>query len=274
MTEAKRYGEEAIALLADPAYDAFVWAYTDLAMVALYEGDPSGAINLVKAGADHPADARDRFSLTCVLYFLAVTNHTDEALAIADSVIARVTACGVPRSIAVAHTAKGLALAKADPARALASLDQALAVARRSGAPFWVNSVLIDIANLQARSGEPRTALESFREVLREASVLRDSWLVSIGLSALVVLFERLGRTAIAAALYGALPKSLERGQLFGALSDAVDRVRAGLGDAAFDAAQTRGAAMSLGDAAMFAREAVETALLDLEPDMSKESVR
>src|SRR5262249_16703843 len=85
IAEARRYGEDALALLADPAYEPFVWAYADLAMVALYEGDLAGAVSFVKTGADHAADARDRFNLACVPYFLAVTDRAEQALEIVDT---------------------------------------------------------------------------------------------------------------------------------------------------------------------------------------------
>src|SRR5262249_49419785 len=152
----------------------------------------------------------------------------------------------------------GLALAKLDPQQAIATLEQALAVARDSGNLFWVNSIAVDIANLEAKAGEPRAALESFRRLLSDAGTMRDSFLLNRGLSALILLFERLGRPAIAAMLYGALPKSLERGGLYDELSAAMKRARTALGVPAFNTATERGAAMGLGDASKIAAEEIE----------------
>src|SRR5262249_37914657 len=235
--------------------------YTDLAMVALYEGDPETALALTRAGAAHPVDKRDRFCANHVATILCQTDRLDEARASADDVLGQAIATGMPSSIAMAYPAKGLARARSNPAEAIEILEQGVQVARRSGTPLWANSIVIDIADLQARTGEPRAALESFRGLLADAATMRDSFLAGSGLSSLILLFARLGQGSIAATLYGALPKSIEKGVLFDEHTAAMERVRAGLGDAAFKAYLGRGAAMTLSEASRFARDEVEKAL-------------
>src|SRR5262249_15389111 len=155
MDDAKRYGHEAIALLADPAYEPFVWAYTDLVMIALFEGDEAAAVEFAKAAAAHPADAPDRFGAAILLLILAQTGQSEQALRIAGGILAQVTATGGPTSIAIAQHAIGLALAKSDPQKAIAMLERALITAQDSGNLFWVSFVVAAIANLQAKAGEP-----------------------------------------------------------------------------------------------------------------------
>src|SRR5207237_602877 len=41
---AKAYGHEAVALVDDPRFEPIVWAYADLAQIALYEGDMDTAL--------------------------------------------------------------------------------------------------------------------------------------------------------------------------------------------------------------------------------------
>src|SRR5262249_37188654 len=158
---------------------------TDLAMVARFEGDPETALALTRTGAAHPADARDRFCANHVATILSQIGRLDEAGAIADDVLAQAIATGMPSSIAMGDRVKGLVLAKSDPAQAIETLGRALQTARRSGTPLWANSIAIDIANLQARTGEPRAALESFRDLLDDAAAMRDSFLASSGLTSL-----------------------------------------------------------------------------------------
>jgi len=115
--DAKRFGHEAIALLDDATFEPFVWAYTDLAQVAIFEGDEAAAEKLVKAGAAHPADRQDRFCTASGPSFLTRIGRHDEAMQTADFVVAQVTAAGMPASVAMALWGKGLAFAEADRRR-------------------------------------------------------------------------------------------------------------------------------------------------------------
>src|SRR5436309_16134686 len=63
LEEAKEYGREAIALANDERFEPLIWAYADLSQIALFEGDVEGALDLLREGARHPADRRDRFVL-------------------------------------------------------------------------------------------------------------------------------------------------------------------------------------------------------------------
>ena len=79
LDEGKRFGEEAIALAEDPRFDTFVWAYTDLAMIAALQGDHSRSLALLLAGSAHPADREDRFCLAMLHYARAPYYRGDEA---------------------------------------------------------------------------------------------------------------------------------------------------------------------------------------------------
>ena len=129
LEEARRYAEDAISLANDAAFEPFVWAFADLAMVAAYEGKVDHAIDLVRAGADHAADRRDRFCLAMCPYFLAIAGRDDEAMAAADEIMNTVEITGIPSSIAVALWAKGKAFSTSSPTIALAAYDRGFAIA-------------------------------------------------------------------------------------------------------------------------------------------------
>jgi hypothetical protein len=167
----------------------------------------------------------------------------------------------VPSSIAVAYWAYGLAFAVSDAGKSLSAWQLGLALARRSGNRFWETVIAIDIANLQAKAGEGKAALTSFRDLLAMSGGLRDSFFVASGLSALILLFDRLGCFEGGAILYGALPKLIERGAYLDGLDEALTRARSGLGDAAFEAAIQVGTAMTLQEASEFARGEIDKAL-------------
>lgn len=260
---AKKFAHEAIALLGDPAFDPFAQMYCDLAVVSVFEGDNDAAASYARQGAAQPVDTRDRFCTAHLPWGLALAGFLDEARACADECLEKTRAAGVPSSIALACLGKGMAFAPTDPAIAVAALAEGLEVARRSGNKLWEGLTAIELANLQARVGEPRQALESFRGLLAQSMAVRDALFISNGLGALIRLFVRLKRHEAALVLHGALPKIIERGGSFSELEAAVKEAQQALGAGA-DAARTRGAAMPPHAAYAFAREEVERALAAL----------
>jgi predicted ATPase len=260
---AKRFGHEAVELLGDPAFDPFVWVYDDLAMVAIFEGKVDVAAAYAREGAAHPVDARGRFCAALLPWALVLAGKAEEARACADECLAKAQSAGVPSSIALACLGKGLAFAPTDVATAVEALHQGLEVARRSGNLLWGGLIAIELANLQATSGEPREALQSFHELLMLSSGVRDALFISNGLSALVRLFVRIERHEAALVVHGALPKVIERGASFDKLEMAIAQARDALGPEASEAARARGAALAPRAAYEFARQEVEAALAD-----------
>jgi hypothetical protein len=122
--DARRFGEEALTLINDRAIDPFVWAYGDLAFVAIFAGDVDRALELLHTGAAHSADRHDRSIMAFHLYILAIVGRTEEARQIADQVTRMVEAAGVP--MAIAHAGKSAALEGVDEAAALAAYEHAV----------------------------------------------------------------------------------------------------------------------------------------------------
>jgi hypothetical protein len=259
--EAKRFGQEALALLDDPAFEPFVLAYSDLAQVAVMEGDLPAAARFARAGASHPLDAEDRFCTAVLPGFLVRAGLQEEARHAAEEALAATMACGVPSSIAAAHWSYGTAFADTDIERAVAAWQTGLAIARRSGNRFWETAIGVEIAMRQATTGDAREGLAGFRDLLAVTGGLRDSFFASAGLIALILLFDRLGHSRTVATLHGAFPPSIDRGAHAEALDAAAARARATLAEAVFNDAIRKGAAMSLPEASLFARAEIERAL-------------
>jgi tetratricopeptide (TPR) repeat protein len=263
--DAQRFGDEALALRDDPDYDPFIWAYGDLAFVALFQGDIDRALELIKAGGEHPTDRVDRFMLAFHLYLLATTGRTEQALAIADDVVQKAASAGVPMSIAVAYGGKGAALEPTDPTAALAFYERSVDVSRESGNRFMEALIAPRIAALHARSGEPRAALQGFERMLASFGEATDIASVSAWRAALVVLLAKLGHFEAAATLHGTFAALIDAKGVFREHPEAVEQVREALGDDAFSEATARGAAMSLREASNYAVEQVQRGLKTLE---------
>ncbi len=262
--EAKRFGEEAISLCDDPAFTFFVWAYGDLAFVALFDGDVSRAIDLLRAGAEHPTDQRDRFMMAFHLYVMATAGFAEQAAQIADQVVRQVDIAGVPMAIAVAYGAKGAALEGTDPAAALAAYEHAIEVARHAGTHFMEALIAPRIAALSARSGEPVAALRGFARMLASFGGATDLASVSAWRASLVVLLVKLGRFDASATLYGTFADLIDASGVVPELPPLVEQARSALGDAAFAAAASHGGALSLREATDYAIAQIRLALDEL----------
>lgn len=97
---------------------------------------------------------------------------------------------------------------------------------------------------------------------------------VSIGLGAVILLFDQLGYSTPAATLSGALTKSIVSTDFIPRLADAVVRVRQALGDGPFDEASRRGAAMTHGEIVIYASDQIHQALAAIETPGSALSQR
>jgi predicted ATPase len=261
LEEGRRYAEEAIALMGDPGYDVFVWAFTDLAFIALMQGDANRAIELVRAGAEREEDQRDRMCLATLLYMLTLTGRAEEARTIADETVTAVEAAGVPCSIALAWLAKAEVLRESDPAASLNAYERAAGFARESGNRLFLTIVTPKLAAMLMRHGDVKAALRGSREMLEGSIGSRDLALVSQGLGNLIVLFERLGRVSAAVTLTGALSRIVGSNAFVPELSETASRLQRSLSTLDFEAATKLGAVMSALDANEFALAEISRAL-------------
>ena len=262
--DAKRYAEEAIALADDPDFDSLVWSFVDLAFVASSEGHVDQAIETLRIGSEHPSDRHDRYCLAVLLYFLAVSDRNHEAIGVADDIVRRVDASGVPCSIVIAYAGKGAALEATDTGQSLPAYEHALAVAYSSGNRFLENLVAPRLAMLQARNGDHVAALRGLRRLLESWGAAVDVVVVSSLRVGLIVVLARLGLNEAAATLNGTLTTANEAIAFVSEITDVVSQVRGALGDATFANATRRGAAMASHEANSYALGQIRQALASL----------
>jgi predicted ATPase len=274
LEEAKLLGAEAISLVSDTDFDPFAWAFTDLAMVATFEGDAGRAVELARSGAEHPADRNDRFCAALLLSFMAANGEGQAAMRIADRILAEVEATGIPSSIAAALWARGEVFAKTDAAKALDAYGRAATIARQSGNRFWETLVTPKAAALQAGSGDLVGALCSFLDVLKLWNQSTDLMFVSHGFGNLIVLFDRLGHATAAATLTGILTRLSVATTIIQELPEAIAHIRRTLGDTAFEDASRRGTAMPLHEAAGYAADQIRQALAALDARSIEEDAK
>jgi hypothetical protein len=140
-----------------------------------------------------------------------------------------------------------------DPARARFRLSRALELAERTNASFVTGIAGASKASIDARIGDPAAAAEEYRRLIhhwRRAGMWSTQWTM---LRSIAALLERLERHHDAAVLHGAVRATASGHRIFGADAVALDelgaRLRAALGDDAYEAARRQGVALD-GDAA------------------------
>jgi predicted ATPase/class 3 adenylate cyclase len=262
LEEAKKFGHEAISLLADPRFESIAWAYADLAQIAFFEGDVEGGVKLIRDGAEEPCDKEDRFVLACLPVTCAYAGQQLTAEEIADC-ISKVNTGNFPTAIAYALAGKAIQLAEVDPLASIEDFRVAIHQLEACGDRLMEQHVRSLLLSVLSRSEDQDTALASFIDIVSDWQIAGDT-LLGMGVGHLVLLLARLGHTDGAARLYGAVTRSIALDALVPGIDSAITGVRAELGEAAFTAARDAGAAMSYQAAGELARSLIQKARVDL----------
>jgi predicted ATPase len=254
------YASAAVALTADSRYETSdaAWIRFMEGSAHRYAGRPERYVAICTELAARPGAAHV-IGLCGLLAVSPEVGRSDEARAIADQTLAAAHAHGNPVWIALALTGSGRAFAGTDPHRALSALRQGLVYAREHQLPYFEALLAREAAVLETVSGPLEQALTLFDtaiDLFHRAGLV--VWVVTI-LADLAVLFDRVERPEVAATCYGAATNQGGAHQVPN-LPAAVDRLRAGLGEEAFDRRVAAGEAMKLADAVRYAREQIQAA--------------
>src|SRR5215207_4027258 len=264
LDDAKRYGHEAITLADDPQYEPCVWAYADLAQIAIFEGDVATSLELLRTGAAHPADRRDRVNLAYLIFVGGAVGQQlpDDELATA---MTQIKEAGFPMAIALALNGRAASVATSDPAAAIELQQQVVDVLESCGDLLAEQYSRAQLVNLLANADDPDLALASFVETVNAWRINGDT-VLAVGIGHLVTLLARLGHYHGAAQLYGAATRTILLDPVLPELEAAMATAREAIGDDAFRGARAEGAALSYQAAAELACHLITHARAELTP--------
>jgi predicted ATPase/class 3 adenylate cyclase len=265
LDEAKRYAQESISLADDPRFEPFVWAYEDLAEIAMFEGDVAKALELLRTGAAHPADRADRLLLAAALWFgeHAGEHMPDDELADA---LAEIKRAGFPLAFAVGLSSQAASVADGDIGAAIELYHEAIDLLESCGNRLSEQRTRAQLAGLLATSDDPERALGSFTEIVNAWRINGDTMLAE-GIAQLAVLLGRLGHHDGAARLYGAVTRGVSLDALVPELDLTVAAAREAMGYTAFRTARDAGAALSYQEAGELACDLITHARAELARD-------
>jgi DNA-binding CsgD family transcriptional regulator len=159
-----------------------------------------------------------------------------------------------------------MAFSKADVRRAFAAWDEGVAFVREQRVEFFEGFLARDAARLHTSDGEPEAALVLFADAIAAFQQAGNVPQLIITLASVPALFERLDRPAPAAMLLGALSLQPSSAHHVPELGDLGDRLSRALGKTRAAELVAEGAALDLGDAAVYARQQIDVARRDPAP--------
>ncbi len=233
------------------------------ALGRVYSGDLDTYVALAGRVARLPGSAR-AYGLPAYVDGLQASGRVDEALALVDESIEATRAVGNPFWAAYALWTAGLALAHADPARALATWDEGADLVREHGVDFFEGFLARDAARVHTLHGDPEAALGMFATAIESFQLAGNVAQLIITVALLPHALERLGRLEAAGTLAAAImrePASLDH---VPDLADVSERLEIALGPEAFARCIDEGSDLDLGAAATHARQQIEVVRAEL----------
>jgi tetratricopeptide (TPR) repeat protein len=251
------FARAAVALETDARYDAFEnrWSSVWQAYAHVYAGRLESALAILAALAEETGPGHIYGGSQTRL--LAHLGRSDEAMAIAADSVSAARERANPFLVAEALNAYGLACTAKDPIRALEVLREGLAFTRHQRLPFWERTLARDAARLEVVYGDLQQALTMYESAIDSFYQAGDLFNLAVTLSNLASSLYHLEHPEIAATICGTASRlAVIRGTLS-------DRLRALLGDGAYERFAAVGEAMQPAEAVRYARAQIELARQD-----------
>jgi predicted ATPase/class 3 adenylate cyclase/DNA-binding CsgD family transcriptional regulator len=264
---ARANAHRATELEADPRYDPCPPGYASFveALGAVYCGDLDRYVELTSVVAERYGRERG-YGLSSYVDGLQSAGRVDEALALTEESVAVARSRGNPYWLAYSLWIAGMALSHSDARRALAAWDEGMSVVHAERVLFFEGFIARDAARLHTSDGEPTAALGMFAEAISSFARSGNVPQLVITVASVPALFEKLGRMEQAATLLGALANEPGSAHHVPELAGLGDRIAHELGAKRARELSMEGAALDLGDAAIYARQQLDAARRDPRP--------
>jgi tetratricopeptide (TPR) repeat protein len=233
---------------------------------ALLVGDVDSAASAYEAAYQGAAHDNDPLSAVWDLSSVALARAYggfSDAVTVAERSLAIALECGSPSAHAFAEFTLGEIYAYDDPSRAETHHRRAIELATPVGSRYVIGFAQVALASIYARGSDPAQALDHYKSVIADWHA-NDAWApLRITMRSLADLLERLGATAQAAVLYGAISSTNDPLPAYGAdallLRRLGERLAAQLAPDEFSRLAQEGRALSDFDLGMRALDAIRT---------------
>ena len=208
----------------------------------------------------------DTHSLTkaVLVNALVFAGSAEEAIAAADGIIAAAEATNNPWVLTYALLCYGMAYRDADPVGALQALRRGLEISRESGNRFNESHLAHILSFLEAKHGDPLTALDYITLAIRNYHDAGSDAFIESPLASLAAMLDRLGRFEPAATITGFAALSPLTTAGFPELGTAIAHLRNALGDRAYESLARKGEAMTTAAIVTYAYDQIDQARAEL----------
>jgi predicted ATPase/class 3 adenylate cyclase/DNA-binding NarL/FixJ family response regulator len=269
---ARRNAHRATELAADDRYDPCEPGYSMFieALGQVYCGDLDRYLELTGEVAERYGAVRG-YALASYVDGLQSAGRVEEALALTERSVAVARKLGNPYWISYALWIAGMAFSRSDSRRALDAWDEGVAVVREHRVHFFEGFLARDAARLHTSDGEPEAALVLFSDAIAAFHRAGNIPQLIITLASVPALFQRLERYEAAATLLGAMSQHESSFHHVPELADLEGRLAAKLAPKRTGELLAEGAAFSLDDAALYARQQIDLARREPSPRVRQE---
>ena len=260
--DAVRYGEVGQTVIAAASDRVSYFGEAWLGSAYLWVGQPERYVEVCRAQLARSGDT-NTFALANLVFALAVSGSTDEAMVSANRLIDAAEAIGNPWVLAYALFAYSWAVWGADPVGSAAALRRGLVVAQDSGNRFIEIQLASYLTGLEVEHGDRIAALDDLTVAIRNTHESGTTGMLDNPLAMLAAYLDRHGRYEPAATIAGyARVNPLTAALPY--VGPAITHLRDVLGEASYETLARKGATMTAAEMVNFAYDQIDQARAEL----------
>jgi predicted ATPase/class 3 adenylate cyclase len=229
----------------------------------LFVGQPDRYVELCRAQVTRTGDG-NTFARANLVFALAVTGSTDEAMLAADGLIEAAEATGNPWVLSYTLFAWGYAFRGTDSGGALEALRRGVRIAQDSGNRFFETQFSYWLCGLEAEQGDPVAAFNYLAMAIRNNHESGNLGMLHNPLAILASLLDRFGRYESAATIAGFAAVSPIAAATMPELGTAIRHLREVLGDQTYESLACEGATMTAAAITTYAYDQIDQTRAEL----------
>jgi predicted ATPase/class 3 adenylate cyclase len=261
--DAMRFSERGMRLIGNTRFDATpFFCEVSLGSPYISPGMPDRWEEVARRVLEHIEDSHG-LTRASLIMALSLGGAQDEAIALANGLVALVESTGNPFSLAQMLLAVALAYRYVDPQVSLDHLRRAQDIAQASGNRFTGSHIAVTLAPLEAQHGSPTTALDYLRLAIRNYLDSGNTATLRSPLANLAGVLYQVGCYEAAATITDFADDPLSR-MAFSEITTTAARLRELLGSERYEALALAGRAMTDAAMANYALEQIDLARAQL----------
>jgi hypothetical protein len=261
--EAVRYSEVGHTVIGAASDKVSYFCEAFLGSAYLFVGQPERYVELCRAQLTRSGDT-NTFARANMVFALAVSGSTDEAMVTANGLIDAAEAIGNPWVLAYALFACGYAFRGTDSGRALEALRRGVLIAQDSGNRFYETQFSYWLCGLEAEQGDRMATLDHLAAAIRNNHESGNIGMLHNPLAILAAVLDRFGRYEPAATIAGFAAVNPMAAATLPELGTAITHLREALGDQIYESLARKGETMTIAAIATYAYDQIDEARTEL----------